>query len=219
MRNALTLLFIGVGQVVLAALYPHATWLLLWSGLVFCVVASAYALQQPRVFGKRVDGTLAWAPCVLLLPYLLLTWLLWYCQTRFSGEAVCDEVMPGLWLGRRASLREFPPDITLVVDLTSEFGEPCAVRTGRTYLCLPTLDNAVPSLEAFEEVVRKVASWEGGVYVHCALGHGRSALVAAALLVARGLVNTPEEALAWVKQARPGANLNRSQWEFLRKWS
>ena len=136
MRNALTLLVIGVGQGVLSALYPRAAWLLAWSGLGFCAVAAAYARQTPRVFGKRMDGTLAWGPCVLLLPYLLLTWLLWYCQTRFSREAVCNEVAPGLWLGRRASLKELPPDVTLIVDLTSEFGgrAPCG-RAAPTSAC------------------------------------------------------------------------------------
>jgi len=217
MKNALTLLFISIGQIILAALYPHAAWLLAWSGLGFCAVAVAYAFQKPRVFGKRLNGTLAWGPCVLLLPYLLLTWLLWYCQMRFSREAVCNEVAPGLWLGRRASLKELPPGITLVVDLTSEFGEPHGLRTGRAYICLPTLDNAAPDLEAFGNVVRQAADWEGGAYIHCALGHGRSALVAAAILMAHGLASSPEAAFARVRQARPGVNLNRSQWAFLKK--
>ena len=58
MRNALTLLFIGVGQVVLAALYSHAAWLLVWSWLGFCAVAAAYTFQKPRVFGRRLNETL-----------------------------------------------------------------------------------------------------------------------------------------------------------------
>ncbi len=217
MRNALTLLLVGVGQGALAALGPRAAWLLAWSGISFVIVAAAYALRKPGVFGKRGDGTLAWGPCVLLLPYLLLTWLLWWCQTRFSQESVCDEVAPGLWLGRRPSAKELPPDVALVVDLTSEFGEPRAVRTGRAYLCLPTLDNAAPSREAFGEAVRRAAACDGAVYVHCALGHGRSALVAAAVLRARGLAGSPEEALAQIKQARPGVRLNRNQRAFLRE--
>jgi len=43
MKNALMLLFISIGQVALAALYPHVAWLLVWSGLGFCAVAAAYA--------------------------------------------------------------------------------------------------------------------------------------------------------------------------------
>lgn len=66
MRSAPALLVIGIGQVALAALYPRAAWLLVWSGLSFCAVAAAYAFQKPRVFGKRPEGTLAWGPCLLL---------------------------------------------------------------------------------------------------------------------------------------------------------
>lgn len=219
MRNALLLLLIGAGQTTLAALYPRAAWLLAWSGLSFCAVAMAYALQRPRVFGKRVDGTMALGPCVLLLPYLLLTWLLWYCQTRFSREAVCSEIALGLWIGRRAGAKELPPGVTLIVDLTSEFSETQAVRASRAYLCLPTLDNAVPEPEAFGNAVREIAACEGVVYIHCALGHGRSALMAAAVLMACGVAASPEEALAQMKTARPRVRLNREQWEFLGKWS
>ena len=219
MRNALLLLLIGVGQIAMVVSYPRAAWLLAWSGLSFCAVAVAYALQRPRVFGKRIDGTMGWGWGVLLLPYLLLTWLFWYCQTRFSREAVHNEVAPGLWIGRRAGVKELPPGVTMIVDLTSEFGEPRAVRAGRTYLCLPTLDNAVPAPEAFRSAVRETAPCTGVVYIHCALGHGRSALVAAAILTARGLAASPEEALARVEGARPGVRLDREQWVFLKKWS
>ena len=218
MRNALTLLLIAAGQVVLAFLYPKLGWLLLWSGGSFAAVAVAYALRKPHVFGKKPDGTMAPSPCLLLLPYLLLTWLLWYAQTRLSSEAACDEIVPGLWLGRRISAEQMPPGVTLVVDLTSEFGEPRGLRQGRSYLCLPALDNAAPEREAFCDVVRQVSGWEGGVYVHCALGHGRSALVVAAVVMARGLAATPDEAAALVRRARPGVRLNRAQKAFLEGW-
>ena len=215
MRNALTLLLIAGGLTVLALLYPGLRWMLLWSGGSFFAVAAAYALRRPGVFGKKPDGTMAPLPCLLLLPYLLLTWLLWYGQTRLSREASWDEVAPGLWLGRRVSTK-VPLGVTLVVDLTCEFEELRTLRQGREYLCLPTLDNAAPERGTFREVVQRVADWEGGVYVHCALGHGRSALVVAAVLMVRGLAESPEEALALVRRARPGVRLNRAQWEFLK---
>ena len=218
MRNALTFLVIAAGLVVLAVLYPGARWLLLWACGNCVVVAAAYAWHAPQVFGKRADGTMTWGPRLLLMPYLWLTWLVWYGQIRFSREAVCDEVAPGLWLGRRASAAEVPPGISLMVDLTSEFAEPAALRTGRVYLYLPTLDNAAPDRKEFDEAVQTIAAWEGGVYIHCALGHGRSALVAAAVLVARGLAGSPEEAWTRVKQARPGVKLDRVQQAFLMSW-
>ena len=217
MRNALTLLMIAAGLVVLAFLYPSLRGLLLWSGGSFATVAAAYALQKPCVFGKRSDGTMAPLPSLLLLPYLLLTWLLWYGQTRLSREAAWDEVAPGLWLGRRISAERMPRGVTLIVDLTSEFSEPRSVREGRHYLCLPALDNAAPERGAFQDAVRQVSGWEGGVYVHCALGHGRSALVVAAVMMARGLAATPVEALALLHRARPGVSLSWEQRAFLER--
>lgn len=193
--------------------------MLLWSGGSFAAVAVAYALQKPRVFGKRNDGAMAPLPRLLLLPYLLLAWLIWYGQTRLSSEAACNEVAPGLWLGRRISAAQMPPGVTLVVDLTSEFGKPRPVRQGREYVCLSALDNATPELEAFRSAVRRVSEREGGVYVHCALGHGRSALVATAVVMERGLATTPEEALALVRRARPGVRLNQAQRAFLEDWA
>ena len=218
MRNALTMLLIGMGQIILAALYPHAAWLLLWSGLSFGIVGTAYAFQKPRVFGKRLDGTLAWGNCLLLLPYLLLTWLLWYCQTHLTFEAASHEIVPGLWLGRRVSRAELPIGITLIVDLTSEFVEPRDLRTAFAYLCLPTLDNAAPDKENFAAIVQEIADCQEPVYIHCALGHGRSALVMAAVLMERRLVTSPEEVLVLIQQVRPGVRWNRAQQKFLSNW-
>src|SRR5947209_17823719 len=70
-------------------------------------------------------------------------------------EPCCPEVVPGIWVGRRAYARELPPDITLVVDLTAEFPEPRAVRAGRSYVCLPTLDATAPDAAVLK-------AWCGG---------------------------------------------------------
>src|SRR5207253_2722028 len=96
------------------------------------------------VCGKRRDGRLATRSVILLLPYLLPTWLAWHCFRLLSREACCNEVTPGLWLGRRAFDRELPPGIGLVIDLTAEFAAPRGVRSGREYHCVPTLDATAP---------------------------------------------------------------------------
>ena len=93
--------------------------------------------------------------------------------------------------------------------LSSDFFR--GVVVGRSYLCLPTLDALAPPLAAMRELVKQVAAWPGTAYVHCAAGHGRSALVAAAVLLARGLAADPKEAQRLVRKARPGVSLNKSQ--------
>lgn len=53
----------------------------------------------------------------------------------------------------------------------------------------------------------------------CPQGHGRSAAVAASLLLAGGQAGSAEEALRQVKAARPGASPNRRQVAALHAWA
>jgi hypothetical protein len=186
-----------------------------WPALAFVVVAAGYATLGPRVFGKRPDGTLPAANVALLLPFLLLAWAIWHVRRLVPLEPAWHEVTPGLLLGRRLLGRELP-GVGLVVDFTSEFAEPRAVRSHPGYRCLPTLDACAPhDPERFRALVAEVAAFDGRVYVHCANGHGRSAVFAAAVLVARGLEF--KEALRTVRAARPSVRLNRVQLSWLRR--
>ena len=104
--------------------------------------------------------------------------------------------------------REYPEEIRAVVDLTCEFAEPAEVRATRTYKAFPILDASTPSTELLLDAVRYIADAGRGVFVHCAEGHGRTGLVAAALLLSLGHADTPERAIAMVQQRRPKALLN-----------
>jgi protein-tyrosine phosphatase len=211
MKYAVVFGLLGVYLVGLAVVLGGWGWLLVWPGISLFVVAGAFAGLGPRVFGKRPDGTLAWWAVLALMPYLLPTWALWQAMRLIGREPCCHEVVPGVWVGRRAYARELPPDITLVVDLTAEFSEPWAVRVGRTYVCLPTLDATAPDAAGLKAVVRRVDEHRGKVYIHCASGHGRASTVAAALLLARGLAADVDGAEALLRRARPGVRLQRVQ--------
>lgn len=193
--------------------------MLCWSGASFFAVGCAYARNGPGLFGKREDGTLRWDRVVLLWPYLLFAWTVWFLETRLTRDAPWHRIAPGLWLGRRVTGPGLPPDISLIVDLTSEFPEPESVRQGRTYLCLPTLDGSVPDDAKLRALVQTVSAWPGGVYVHCALGRGRSALVVAAVLLATGVVANFDDATRLLTKARSGVKLNRMQETYLRRAS
>jgi protein-tyrosine phosphatase len=211
MKYAFVFGLLGVYLVGLAAVLGGWGWLLAWPGASLLLVAAAFAGLGPRVFGKRLDGSVAWWALLALLPYLLLTWLLWQLLRLTSKEPCCHEVVTGIWVGRRAYARELPADISMVVDLTAEFPEPRGVRKGRSYVCLPTLDTTAPAAAALREVVRRVDEHSGNVYIHCASGHGRSATVAAALLLARGLATDVAQAESLLRSRRPGIRLTRVQ--------
>jgi protein-tyrosine phosphatase len=203
----------GMAVLLLAHAWFHGGWhwLLAWPGLSFAGVALAYAGPGPRWLGKRPDGTIAGWAIALWLPYFALTWMTWVLLRRTSRQAACHEVAPGLWVGRRLAAAEMPPGIDLVVDLTAEFHETTAVRRGRRYLCLPTLDGLVPAEPGLSAIVAEAAQWPGCTLIHCGAGYGRSAMVTACVLLRKGLVATPAEAERMLCTARPGVCLSSAQ--------
>jgi protein-tyrosine phosphatase len=211
MKYAVVFSLFALYLLALAILVGGWAWLLLWPTLSFGLVGAGYAGLGPRVFGKRPDGRLAAWAVLILLPYLLLTWGLWHLWRYLSREPACHEVIPGLWLGRRPLPHELPPGTDLVVDLTAEFRAAPGLKAGRTYVCLPTLDALVPSENELRALVERVAAWPGVAYVHCAAGHGRSALVAAAVLLARGRAGDVREAIRALREARPRARVKGAQ--------
>jgi protein-tyrosine phosphatase len=194
---------LGAYLIALAVYLGGPALLLLWPGASLALVAAAYAGLGPRVYGKRPDGRLAWWAVLPMLPLLLLTWVAWHLHRRMSKEDCCNEVAPGLWVGRRAFAHELPPEVRLVVDLTAEFPAPRALAPNAAYVCLPTLDAFAPDADSLRALLEQILGAPGPVYVHCALGHGRSATVAAAVLLARGLANDVDHAEAVLRQARP----------------
>ena len=205
------MLFIAVAFLYAGGSYGGNAWVLAWPAAAFVVVALAYARIDARMLGKRPDGTLRGVVIAPLLPYFLLAWGVWHLKRLFYPERVWDEVAPGLFLGRRAYLGELPEKIGLVVDLTAELTEPADVRALGQYRCVATLDHEALSEDPLIEIVREVAATTERTYVHCALGHGRSALVAAGVLIARGLAADVDSAEKALKARRPLVRLSGPQ--------
>ncbi len=191
--------------------------LLLWPGLAYFAVASAYMLKRHRIFGKRCrDGRLSPFRVAIFLPYLLLSWWIWRFRIWLWQEDSWNEILPELYLGRRLlNENELPPDTERIVDLTTEFGEKASVRKGREYHCLPTLDGSAPESAKFFHLVRLLAGDGKRTYVHCAIGMGRSATLVCGVLLARGLARTPGAAVHQVREIRRGIVLGRRQYRLL----
>lgn len=125
-----------------------------------------------------------------------------------------------------ASLRAWGAEILLSLVEDFEFGEagvpelPARMPPGLELLRLPIRDVSIPdaawerSWEREGPRVRDLLRRGGLVCVHCMGGKGRSGLLAAGLLVEAGL--DPEEAIARVRAARPGAVETRAQEDWVR---
>lgn len=215
MKYGILFLVMGIILGLQAGLLHGLYWLLVWPGLSFGLVGLAYLGLGPRIFGKRPVGTMAWHSVVVLLPYLLLTWFTWYLVRHLSREDCYNEVAPRLFIGRRPLSGEVPDEVTMIVDLTAEFPECCGVRNGREYIAAPMLDTGTTTEIVFKSLVQRIANWEGSVYIHCAQGHGRTGMVAAAVLVAKGHCATVEEAVVRLRTVRPRLDLARDQLAFV----
>lgn len=203
---------LGLVLIACAIALGGAAWILAWPAIAVLAVGLGYLGLGPGVFGKRADGSLELARAAILFPYHLVAWLRVRWDAFLRREDPWNLIAPGVYLGRivyRPS--DLPPAVRVIVDLTSEFAIPNAVREGRAYHCLPALDASVPDYDRFARLARALRDEPGPIYVHCAAGHGRSASFAAALLIARGLARDVGEAEASLRSSRPLVHLHRGQ--------
>ncbi len=197
------------GALVYIALATHA-YVVLWPATVMIAAWIVYLVGVPRAFGKRPDGSLPWYAWLAWGPLFLYQWIGHELVRRFTREPVASEVAPGVWVGRRPRAHELGSDIAMVVDLCAEMPAARGVHDGRTYLTIPTLDARAPTPRQIAEAVDQVVAAGGPALIHCAFGHGRSATVAAAVLVHRGDA-TLEDVEAKMRAIRPRIGLNAHQ--------
>ena len=185
--------------------------ILLWPALSCVAIGLAYFSFGPRVFGKRANGTFERVSYVLLLPYLAYVSCVWHVFRIVCREDCQNQVSDGLIIGRRLLAYELASDTEVVVDLTCEFIEPKFIRTSREYRSFPMLDGVAPAPQFIANIARELAKLNRHVYIHCAQGHGRTGLVAAAFLLAQGTATDPIAAIELLKSARPQVRFSRGQ--------
>ncbi len=208
---------LGISTAALSLLLGGFGLLLLWPALNFSLLGLAYSLKNHALLGKKSDGTIALAQGFLFGPYLLLTWGVFHVSRLVTRETFADEVIPGLWVGRRPFVKELPIGAKIIVDMTAEFPVEPAIRKQLPFVCVPVLDGAAPSAKALDDLVTHLRDKEG-IFLHCAAGHGRSATIATALLLERGLATTIDDAEALLRVKRPGIRLNPLQRDVLQRW-
>lgn len=213
MTFGLVQILLGVMLMAAGPVLGGPTWALAWPGISVFVVGLGYLGIGPRVFGKDArDGRLSPWIRVAIFPYFAVAWGLWQLKSRLFGENPHDEVAPGIHVGRRPlGAHEVPPATRVVVDLTSEFPRAAVYAHIERYLCLPTLDTAAPAERALGALLDDLAEHEGPIFVHCAMGHGRSATFAAALMIRRGLATDVDDAIRKMCAKRPAVHLHPPQ--------
>lgn len=213
------LLFALVGAILTAAGVRHGGWYWVsaWPALNCLVISGGYLGFGPAVFGKTKLGRLPLGRTVVLAPFLVSLWTTWRILRAVKSEPAFDRINDKLIIGRRLLSHEFPEGIDHVVDLTCEFNEPKACQSA-DYHSFQILDAFVPDSDDLRRWVQLAANFSGTVYVHCAEGHGRTGLFAAALILKHGHVCTAEEAIQLLQSHRPLVQLGPRQRIALDVW-
>lgn len=209
MPYAITLTAIGTLLIFWASSLSSWFWWLIWLGISLIILGFAHATGHHNLYGKRADGTLPLWPKLLHLPFLLFTWATWRIYRMTSREDAWNEITNELVIGRRLLAHEQPGAFTNYLDLTAEFDEPLPHRQLPGYQSFLILDGSAPKAADLLAIIKSLKP--GRTFVHCAQGHGRTGLVALAILLHNGKAKTIEEGLALLRQKRPKVRLNTKQ--------
>ena len=205
-------------MVLLAEPYsPNWKWIFFWPAGNLFVAGLFYVTNNATCFGKKENGTLKLFNALFFLPYLTALWCVWFLFAKSAKENPFDFAYSDIWLGRRLDQSEAKnTKFDNIIDLTAEFMEPAEFRT-RNYVPFFMLDGAVPPMDDLRGLARKVCQFPGKSLIHCAQGHGRTGLVAVAILLELEPELSVEEALAKLRSCRPGIHCNKRQTRYLRE--
>lgn len=187
---------------------------LIYVAFSFLLLSIAYAGAGPSLLLKKASGRRSMWAWILFCPYFFLNALTFGVYRLVSREPAYVQVAPNLYFGRwlcAGDCKALP--FVGVLDLAAEFAESPPLRKLQGYKSLPVLDATAPT----DNQLRCAMAWidaslaSGPVYVHCALGHGRSATVIISYLLSTGIVLTIEDGERLLQSLRAGVRLNRAQ--------
>ncbi|KAI3436780.1 hypothetical protein D9Q98_006191 [Chlorella vulgaris] len=171
------------------------------SGLLVAAAATdALAVHTTGLLGKRSDGTIDPVRFALLWPYHFSLRAKLALQRKYSSEPSFNQVTPDYFIGAWPSEQKLVPTVQpAVLDVTCEL--PLQL-VPPAYLNLSVWDTHAPSVPQIEQGVQWALQQRSAgrpVLVHCAHGHGRSATVLGAILVAEGIAKGAADAEAIMK--------------------
>ncbi len=191
----------------------------LYAAFSFLLLAVAYAGAGPGILLKQSSGRRSVWAWILFGPYIVLNHIAFGFYRRLSREPPSVEVVPNVYFGRRLLAQECGAGKWVgVLDLAVEFDEVRQLRKLSGYRSMPVLDATAPTEDQLRAAIAWIANTvtAGPIFIHCALGHGRSACVIIAYLLSVGEVVNVEEGEQRLQLLRPGVKLNPMQRQRLR---
>jgi len=195
-------------------------WLLLWPGFALSMVAAAYWTGDAAWLGARTGKTACPTTRVeqavppvrwLMLPYTLAAWVNSRLWTR--GEAPKNHLAGEVWMGRAPSAAD-RKGMKSLVTLAPELSVRGEAHVEMLDLMPPTLDQLDEAVRAIEGLAERRPT-----LVCCALGYSRSAITAAAWMIAAGHARDANDAVSQVRRARPQVVVGEKYRLRLEQWA
>lgn len=193
-----------------------------WIGGALVLVACIYVIGSPALFRKH-NGKLPLGTRILLAPYFLGLRTTRRHYARRSGSG-WSQITDSLIVGRRTTHAEahshVQNGVVAVIDMTAEHDE-CEPFLALPYLNLPVLDLISPCADCCARAAAFIDqhAHRGTIYVHCALGYSRSAMIAAAYLIHSGEAPTADDACRIVEARHPRTHFREPERRILREFA
>ena len=190
----------------------HDSLFYVWPALNSSYFGTAYVFNAPKLFLKSKAGKIPLPVILVNLPWLLFQNIIWNIERLVSNENPYDRIDgTNITIGRRLQTDEYPNDIDVVVDLTCEFTEP--KLDSSAYINLACLDGVALNSSTRKEIRALLPIIENkNIYIHCAQGHGRTAMVAIEILILTNVCRSFDEAQQMVLRSRPKAKMSKRQY-------
>jgi len=209
-------MILGVSMLTVGVLEGGLLYLLAWLGVNFCALSVGHIVGSAAVLGKNRTGAIELWSWIVFLPLHLYTMGVWHVYRMLSTESPFNQVTDDLIIGRRLLADEVGFSVESYIDLTAEFPEPPLLRRSPTYVSYPILDGSIPKRS---ELNIMFSALKGkSLFIHCAQGHGRTGLVAAAYMIFSEKVSNSDEAISVLQNVRPGIRLSGEQKTFLKDY-
>ncbi|MDX1959640.1 MAG: dual specificity protein phosphatase family protein [Leptospiraceae bacterium] len=190
--------------------------ILYWFSCSFFYLGGIYFLNKPNLLAKnQYLGRISGFIILFNLPYFLLINSIWFLKDTFSKENRTDYFFENYYIGKKVSFKNLPKNIETVVDLTAELNEDYDIVRNKNYILFPILDGSIPDINDFYLLIKKITNLQNNIYIHCAEGHGRTAIVAIVLYLLKNKELSINDGISFVKSKREKISLNETQKEFL----
>jgi membrane-associated phospholipid phosphatase len=178
---------------------------LLWIGFSMLVIGLGYMNFGPIVFQKHDNGTFSFAAKTIHLPYRSISKVVRYFF--FSSYKEPQKITDNLYLGAYAMDHLTPCDA--IFDVCSEYER--ANYKMEYYVNYPLIDLEVPSIGELRLGVEKLDALLQNnrvVFIHCALGMSRSAILVMGWMLYSKKVRSVEAAIQYFRDHNFKSNVS-----------